>query len=50
MDFRLTEEEVMLRKMIRDFAENEVAPTVAERDEQEVFDMGIWNKMAELGI
>ncbi|HQA49931.1 MAG: acyl-CoA dehydrogenase [Syntrophomonadaceae bacterium] len=50
MDFRLTDEEIMLRKMIRDFAENELAPTVAERDEQEVFDMDLWSKMADLGI
>ncbi len=25
----------MIRKMVRDFAENEVAPTAAERDEEE---------------
>ena len=28
----------MIRKMVRDFAENEVAPTAAERDEEERFD------------
>lgn len=50
MDFRLTEEHLMLRKMIRDFAENELGPTVAERDEEEVFDLNLWKKMADLGI
>lgn len=50
MDFRLTEEHLMLRKMISDFAVNELGPTVAERDEQDVFDLNLWNKMAELGI
>ncbi|RKJ51318.1 acyl-CoA dehydrogenase, partial [Butyricicoccus sp. 1XD8-22] len=34
----------------RDFALNEVAPTAAERDENETFDRKIWDKMAELGL
>lgn len=50
MDFRLTEEQEMLRKMIRDFAEEHVAPTAAERDEEERFDRSIFEKMAELGL
>jgi len=50
MNFKLSEEHEMLRKMVRDFAENEVAPTAAERDEQERFDREIWEKMAELGL
>lgn len=50
MQFKLTEEHEMIRKMVRDFALNEVAPTAAERDEEERFDRGIFNKMAELGL
>ena len=50
MNFRLTEEHEMIRKMVRDFARNEVAPTAAERDEEERFDMDIFKKMAELGL
>lgn len=50
MNFTLSEEHQMIRKMVRDFAENEVAPTVAERDEEERFDRGIFEKMAELGL
>lgn len=50
MRFQLTEEHEMIRKMVRDFAENEVAPTAAERDEQELFDRSIFDKMAELGL
>ncbi|HZG15434.1 MAG TPA: acyl-CoA dehydrogenase [Candidatus Bathyarchaeia archaeon] len=50
MDFLLNEEQDMLRKMIREFAETEVAPTAAERDEEERFDRSIFNKMAELGL
>ncbi|RSK28977.1 acyl-CoA dehydrogenase [Bacillus sp. HMF5848] len=50
MNFRLTEEQDMLRKMVRDFAKNEVEPTAAERDEEERFDRDIFTKMAELGL
>ncbi|MGE6257842.1 acyl-CoA dehydrogenase [Heyndrickxia sporothermodurans] len=50
MNFRLSEEHEMIRKMVRDFAENEVAPTAAERDEEERFDREIFDKMAELGL
>ncbi|MGP4076465.1 acyl-CoA dehydrogenase [Halobacillus sp. K22] len=50
MNFTLTEEQEMLRKMVRDFAKNEVEPTAAERDEEERFDREIFDKMAELGL
>jgi butyryl-CoA dehydrogenase len=50
MNFRLSDEHEMIRKMVRDFAENEVAPTAAERDEEERFDREIFDKMAELGL
>lgn len=50
MNFRLSEEHEMIRKMVRDFARNEVAPSAAERDENEEFDRGIFKKMAELGL
>ncbi|WP_201714492.1 acyl-CoA dehydrogenase [Rossellomorea arthrocnemi] len=50
MNFRLSEEHEMIRKMVRDFARNEVAPTAAERDEEERFDMDLFKKMAELGL
>jgi len=50
MNFRLTEEQEMLRKMIRDFAETHVAPSAGERDEEERFDRAIFEQMAELGL
>lgn len=50
MNFQLTEEQEMLRKMVRDFAVNEVEPTAAERDEEERFDREIFDKMGELGL
>jgi butyryl-CoA dehydrogenase len=50
MNFQLSEEHEMIRKMVRDFARNEVAPSAAERDENERFDREIFDKMAELGL
>ncbi len=50
MQFTLSEEHEMIRKMVRDFAINEVAPTAGERDEEERFDREIFDQMAELGL
>ena len=48
--FELTDEQKMLRQMIRDFSVNEVEPTASERDEEERFDRNIFDQMAELGL
>lgn len=50
MNFQLSEEQEMTRKMVRNFAEKEVAPSAAERDEEERFDRSHFDKMAELGL
>ncbi|MCG7313573.1 acyl-CoA dehydrogenase [Priestia flexa] len=50
MYFKLSEEHEMIRKMVRDFAKNEVGPTAEERDEEERFDREIFRKMSELGL
>lgn len=50
MNFELSEEQMMLQKMIRDFALREVEPSAAERDETESFDREIFDKMAALGL
>ena len=50
MIFKLTEEQGMIRKTVRDFAETEIAPKAAEMDEKEEFDWGLWDKMAEIGL
>ena len=50
MNFKLSEEHEMIRKMVRDFAKNEVEPTAAQRDEEQHFDRAIFDKMAELGL
>lgn len=50
MNFTLTEEQEALRKLVRDFAMKEVAPSAAQRDEEEVFDRTIFNKMGRIGL
>ena len=50
MDFRLTKEQLLVRKMVREFAENEVKPLAAEIDEEERFPMETVQKMAKLGM
>lgn len=50
MDFRLTEEQEMLRQMVRDFAEKELKPRAQEADEEEKLLPEVVHKMAELGL
>ena len=50
MDFELTEEEELLRQTVRNFAETEIAPGAAERDETARFPSELIPKMAELGL
>jgi alkylation response protein AidB-like acyl-CoA dehydrogenase len=50
MNFDLTEEQKMIRKLMRDFAEGEVAPTADERDRTKRFPKEVFEKMAELNL
>nr|WP_321464926.1 acyl-CoA dehydrogenase [uncultured Desulfobulbus sp.] len=51
MNFELTEEQNLIREMVRSFAETEVAPSAAERDEEERFDRALmFDRLAELGL
>ena len=50
MNFQLTKEQEMVRKMVRDFAENEVKPLAAEVDETERFPMETVRKMQQYGM
>lgn len=50
MIFKLSEEQEMIRKTVRDFAESEVAPKAAEMDEKEDYDWSLWDQMAEMGL
>jgi len=50
MDFSLTEEQQMFKRMVRDFATTEIEPIAAQLDETEEFSWENWRKMAELGL
>jgi butyryl-CoA dehydrogenase len=50
MNFKLSDDHLMIQKTIRDFAINEVEPSATERDEQERFDIDLFHKMGELGL
>ncbi len=50
MHFDLTEEQEMIRKLIRDFAVAEVAPGADERDRTGEFPVEIFKKMADLEL
>jgi len=50
MDFDLTEEQAMIRKLMRDFAESEVAPGADQRDRTGEFPKEIFNQLAKLGM
>lgn len=50
MKFSLTEEQVMIQEMARDFAKAEIAPSAIERDKYEKFPTEIIKQMGELGL
>jgi len=50
MDFKLTEEQLMIQQAARDFAQTELLPGVIERDEHSVFPADAVKKMGELGF
>lgn len=51
MNFELNEEQSLIREMVRNFAETEIAPSARERDEEERFDRSLmFDKLGELGL
>jgi alkylation response protein AidB-like acyl-CoA dehydrogenase len=50
MDFRLTEEQELLRRTVREFAETEIRPHVREWDEAQHFPSEIMPALAGLGL
>jgi alkylation response protein AidB-like acyl-CoA dehydrogenase len=50
MDFRPTEEQGILRRTVREFAESEIRPHVMEWDEAQQFPMDLLPKLASLGL
>ncbi len=50
MDFQETEEQAMIREMVRDFAEDILAPTCLERDKQQRPPLEEWAAFCEYGL
>jgi alkylation response protein AidB-like acyl-CoA dehydrogenase len=50
MDFRPTDEQALLRRTVREFAEAEIGPHVREWDEAQAFPMSLVPKLAEMGL
>src|ERR671911_3152858 len=50
VDFRLSEEQDILRRTVREFAEAEMRPHVMEWDEAQHFPMDLLPKLASLGL
>ncbi len=50
MDFKLTDEHLLIKQMVRDFAEKEIAPRAEEIDATDLFPADIFKRMGDLGI
>ncbi len=50
MNFELTKEQLMIRDMVRDFAEKEIQPYARELDKTSTFHVESFKKMGELGL
>ncbi len=50
MDFDLSKEQEMIRREVRNFAQNEIAPIAGELDEKEEFSSKLTRKMGEIGL
>jgi len=50
MDFAFTEEHRMFRRMVRDFAESEIAPRAEQIDADDEFPFDIFRRMGSIGL
>lgn len=50
MDFRLTEEQVLLRRTVREFAEKEIAPRSRAMDQSQEFPRDLMSKLGAMGM
>ena len=50
MQFKLTEDQLQIQKLARDFAEKELIVDLEERDEESRFDRALYNKMVAQGF
>ncbi|MGE5439214.1 MAG: acyl-CoA dehydrogenase family protein, partial [Bacteroidota bacterium] len=49
-EFSFTEEQQMLREMVRDFTNNEIKPIASKIDAEEKIPRDLINKLAEIGV
>lgn len=50
LNFDLTEEQLMIRKMIAEFANEEVRPGAIDRDRSKKFPIEVFNKLSKMGM
>jgi alkylation response protein AidB-like acyl-CoA dehydrogenase len=50
MDFRLSDEQLQIQQMVRDFAESEIKPSLAEWDEAQHFPVDTFKRAGALGM
>lgn len=50
MDFSENEEHLMIRELVRDFAETTLTPTIEHRDETQTAPLEEWQEFVELGL
>ena len=50
MNFEFSEEQVMLRKMVRSFVDKEIMPNIREWDDHGYFNPEILKRLAELNL
>lgn len=50
MDFELNDDQKLLRKTVRDFAEHKLAPHTSAWDEQQAFPRSVFDGLGELGV
>lgn len=50
MDLNFTEEQLMIKKLVKDFAEKRLVPTLAERDEKSEFNRPLMDEMVRMGF
>jgi alkylation response protein AidB-like acyl-CoA dehydrogenase len=50
MDFRLSDEQLQIQQMVRDFADSEIKPSLMEWDEAQHFPVEVFKRAGELGM
>lgn len=50
MDFSLTQEQILIRQSVREFAEQEIKPVAQQLDEKEEFSSELTSRMGDLGL